>query len=109
MSRQLGSALGVALLVALVGGSSPYLLRQFQHGWWLEFSVALVAALVIVSRLPAGGGPDLRGRRRRPVRLARRARTEGWPARDLSGQLTEDQLISQSRRYCARRASALSP
>jgi len=49
MSRQVGSALGVALLVALMGGSSPHLLRQFQHGWWLEFSVALAAALVLVS------------------------------------------------------------
>src|SRR5262249_38206487 len=35
MSRQIGSAVGVALLVALLATSTPDSLAEFRRGWWL--------------------------------------------------------------------------
>jgi EmrB/QacA subfamily drug resistance transporter len=46
MSRQLGSALGVALLVAILGGPSPaQAVAAFQDGWWMMVTAAAGAAL----------------------------------------------------------------
>jgi uncharacterized membrane protein len=48
MSRQVGSALGVAILVALLGRSIPDTLSLFQRGWVLEVVTGAAAALSIV-------------------------------------------------------------
>jgi EmrB/QacA subfamily drug resistance transporter len=48
MSRQVGSALGVAVLVALLGRSTPDTLSLFQRGWVLEVVTGTAAALSIV-------------------------------------------------------------
>jgi hypothetical protein len=58
VSRQLGSAVGVALLVALLASPQPQSLALFHRGWILEASAAAAAALVLVllrSRRPARG------------------------------------------------------
>jgi EmrB/QacA subfamily drug resistance transporter len=47
MARQIGSALGVALLVALMATATPNALDQFRRGWWLEIIVATTAALLV--------------------------------------------------------------
>ena len=52
MGRQIGSALGVALLVALMATATPDALYQFQRGWWLEIVVSLLAVLVLTGSVP---------------------------------------------------------
>jgi EmrB/QacA subfamily drug resistance transporter len=46
MSRQVGSAIGVAVLVALTATASP--VRGYDHAWAVQIGVALVAASVLV-------------------------------------------------------------
>jgi EmrB/QacA subfamily drug resistance transporter len=58
MSRQLGSALGVALLIAVVGTPAPGdELTAFQHGWWLVLGAGVLASVAATAmgriRLPA--------------------------------------------------------
>jgi MFS family permease len=48
MSRQLGSAVGVALLVAILASPQPHSLALFQRGWILEVAAAVAAATVLV-------------------------------------------------------------
>jgi EmrB/QacA subfamily drug resistance transporter len=58
MSRQVGSAVGVAILVALLASPHPDSLALFHRGWWVEIVAAVGAAGVMVA---------LRPRRVRPV------------------------------------------
>jgi EmrB/QacA subfamily drug resistance transporter len=49
MARQIGSAIGVAVLVALLATSDPHALALFHRGWDLQAGAALAAAAVIVT------------------------------------------------------------
>ncbi len=55
MSRQLGSAVGIAILVALLASPHPSALGLFHRGWLLEIAASVGAALAIlvVTRVPA--------------------------------------------------------
>jgi EmrB/QacA subfamily drug resistance transporter len=60
MARQLGSAVGVAVLVALLASPQPHSLALFQRGWILEAVAATAAAVVMVllrSSLTRGSRP----------------------------------------------------
>jgi hypothetical protein len=52
MSRQIGSALGIAILVALLATAHPHVLAEFRRGWWLEVLAALAAAVVVLVAIP---------------------------------------------------------
>jgi EmrB/QacA subfamily drug resistance transporter len=52
MARQLGSAIGVAVLVALVDSAGPDLLHGLHNGWWFALGAGLGAAALAFS-LPA--------------------------------------------------------
>jgi MFS family permease len=52
MARQIGSAIGVALLVALLATSHPHSLAVFHRGWILQAAAALAAAAAIVIMRP---------------------------------------------------------
>jgi EmrB/QacA subfamily drug resistance transporter len=59
MSRQLGSALGVALLVAMLGTPSPAeVVDVFDHAWWMMVAAAFAsaAAFTFVGSLKAHEG-----------------------------------------------------
>jgi EmrB/QacA subfamily drug resistance transporter len=58
MARQVGSAFGVALLVALLASPDPHVLASFQRGWVLVSGAALAAGAVVV-----GMGPRPHARR----------------------------------------------
>src|ERR1700742_3049625 len=47
-ARQVGSAVGVALLVALMASQHPDQLSLFDRGWALQFGAAAAAALVLL-------------------------------------------------------------
>lgn len=56
MARQVGSAVGVAALVALLAGQHPDRLTLFHRGWSLELAAAAAACLLMAvrrGRLPA--------------------------------------------------------
>jgi hypothetical protein len=52
MARQLGSAIGVAVLVALVDSAGSDLLHGIRGGWWFALGAGLGAAALAFS-LPA--------------------------------------------------------
>ena len=66
MARQVGSAVGVAALVALLSSTHPDRLVLFDRGWGLELGAALSAGAVIFVR----GVLAPRAGRRRPRRAA---------------------------------------
>ncbi len=55
MSRQLGSAVGIAILVAMLASPHPSALGLFHRGWLLEMaaSVGAAFAILVVTRVPA--------------------------------------------------------
>jgi EmrB/QacA subfamily drug resistance transporter len=55
MARQVGSALGVAIVVALYASANPHLLSAFQRGWIFMAAAVLLASLtsVIIRPRPA--------------------------------------------------------
>jgi EmrB/QacA subfamily drug resistance transporter len=55
MARQLGAAIGVAILVALIDGSGD-LLTGVRHGWWLCLISGLGTAAVVLGVGPLGAG-----------------------------------------------------
>jgi hypothetical protein len=59
MSRQIGTALGVSLLVALLGTPQGYAEahRVFQHAWWAEIGVAVLGAVTALGMTPRGAIP----------------------------------------------------
>jgi MFS family permease len=70
MARQVGSAVGVAVLVALMASQHPDALGQFDRGWALQFGAAGAAALVVL----------VQG----VLRPARARRREAMPARRVA-------------------------
>jgi EmrB/QacA subfamily drug resistance transporter len=68
MARQVGSALGVAIVVAVYSSNAPHLLASFRRGWVFIATVALLAAAVsfVVRDQPATSRSD---RRRQAERL----------------------------------------
>jgi MFS family permease len=50
MARQVGSAVGVAVLVALLASQHPDQLALFQRGWGLQAGAAAAAAVLILVR-----------------------------------------------------------
>jgi EmrB/QacA subfamily drug resistance transporter len=61
MARQVGSAVGVAVLVALMASQHPDQLGLFDRGWALQFGAAAAAAIVLLVQgvlrsVPAGAG-----------------------------------------------------
>jgi EmrB/QacA subfamily drug resistance transporter len=58
MSRQVGSAVGVAVLVALLASPSPGTIGPYRRGWILEIATALgAAAAILVLRPRRAGAP----------------------------------------------------
>jgi EmrB/QacA subfamily drug resistance transporter len=59
MSRQIGSALGVALLVAVLGTPSPAeVVDAFQDGWWMMVGAAALAATSFLAVGPLARAAD---------------------------------------------------
>lgn len=52
MSRQIGSAVGVAVLVALLGTSDPHSLGLFHRGWVLEAAAAMAGTVAVAALHP---------------------------------------------------------
>ncbi|MFT4041557.1 MAG: MFS transporter [Gordonia sp. (in: high G+C Gram-positive bacteria)] len=54
MSRQMGLALGVSLLVAILGAPTGYTVahRVFEQAWWVLAAIALVGAITAVGMTP---------------------------------------------------------
>ena len=50
MARQVGSAVGIAVLVALMASQHPDQLSQFDRGWALQFGAAAAAAGVVLAQ-----------------------------------------------------------
>jgi EmrB/QacA subfamily drug resistance transporter len=67
MSRQIGTVLGVSVLVAVIGSHATYGATHaaFQHAWWIIVAASLVAAASSFGMTPSGG---TRAVARRPLR-----------------------------------------
>ena len=74
MARQVGSAVGVAVLVALMASQRPDQLSRFDRGWALQFGAAAAAALVLLVQGVL-----------RPALARRSTRPEREPVRALAG------------------------
>ncbi|WP_375501298.1 MFS transporter [uncultured Jatrophihabitans sp.] len=59
MNRQIGTALGVSLVVAVLGSPVGYAAAHtaFQHSWWAFAAVAVLAALAAPGMTPAAAAP----------------------------------------------------
>ncbi len=76
MARQLGSAIGVAVLVALLDGASPDLLTGLRHGWAFALGTGIGAAGLALA-LGRAGAPS---RATEPAKAAPEPRPERAPA-----------------------------
>lgn len=55
VARQLGAAIGVAILIAIVGNPSPLqALHAFEHGWWFAGACFALGALVCLGLVVRG-------------------------------------------------------
>jgi MFS family permease len=61
MSRQLGSAIGIAILVAMLASSHPGALGEFHRGWLLIMAAAAGAALAVLAFAARPGRRTRRG------------------------------------------------
>ena len=71
MIRQIGLAVGVAVLVAVLGtaGQGAALLAAFQRAWWVTAAIAVLSVIPALLYLPRGPSAPARFRsRRRPAR-----------------------------------------
>ncbi len=76
MARQLGSAIGVAVLIALLDSAGTDLLGGLRHGWWFSLGAGLGTAALAVSigrigapaAAPAPAKPDVAPRATRTAR-----------------------------------------
>jgi MFS family permease len=60
MIRQTGLALGVAVLVAILGRHThpgPAALAAFRHGWWAAAAISLASVVPALTLLRRGAGP----------------------------------------------------
>jgi EmrB/QacA subfamily drug resistance transporter len=60
MARQLGVAIGVAILVALLSGSGGDLLAGLRRGWWFSLAAGLGTAALAAALGPAGAPASAR-------------------------------------------------
>jgi EmrB/QacA subfamily drug resistance transporter len=88
MARQVGSAVGVAVLVALMASPHPDQLELFDRGWALQFGAAAAAALVLLvqgvlrpGRARGSSRPELNA----PAPAPHPARAQREPERALAG------------------------
>ncbi|OYD68532.1 MFS transporter [Rhodococcus sp. OK302] len=51
MSRQIGTVLGVSVLIAVLGAAVDY--ETFRQAWWIIFAIALVSAVASLGMTPA--------------------------------------------------------
>ena len=66
MARQVGSAVGVALVVVILGAGAAHTTAEFQHVWAAEAVAGALAAIAAASsglrRHPASARPSLRAK-----------------------------------------------
>jgi FtsH-binding integral membrane protein len=76
MARQVGSALGVAIVVAVYASPSPHSLAAFRRGWVLGVIAVLLASVasLVVRSSPAALPPSARGQGKDLVRAGRHGR-----------------------------------
>jgi EmrB/QacA subfamily drug resistance transporter len=60
MSRQVGTVLGVSLLVAIIGTPITYsaVHSNFQHAWWVMAALNIVAGVLALGMTPKGVSPS---------------------------------------------------
>lgn len=76
MSRQLGSAIGVAVLVALIGTATgaTELLDGLQRGWWFSLATGLGTTAIALCFGPLGSAAAVKAPRTAPERASATAR-----------------------------------
>ena len=65
MSRQVGTVLGVSVLVAVIGSHASYQATHdaFQTAWWIVAGAAFIAAGSSFGMTPGADAPGARGAR----------------------------------------------